>query len=143
MNNFGALLFLVPIVELYVLLKVGGYVGALNTLGLLVFAVIGGLLLLRVQGLATLKQFRETVARGQLPAEQLLDRAMLMLAGVLFVIPGFLTDVLALGLLLPLLRRYLARMFLRRAASGGEMFIRTRSARRSRTTLEGQYSREE
>jgi len=143
MNNFGALLFLVPIVELYVLLKVGGYVGALNTLGLLALAVVVGLLLLRVQGLATLKQFQETVARGQLPAAQLLDRAMLMLAGVLFIIPGFLTDLIALCLLLPPLRRFLAQMFLRRAANGGDVFMRTRSSRRSRTTLEGQYSREE
>lgn len=100
------LLFIgLPMLEIYVLIKVGHEIGALWTVVLLFAIAALGSALLRLEGLATLAKVQTAMARGELPAAAILDGMVLLVAGVLMVTPGFVTDVFAFLLLLPPLRR--------------------------------------
>ena len=104
------LLFIgLPMVEIYVLLKVGHELGALWTIALLIAIAALGSVLLRLQGLATLAHVQAAMARGELPTETILEGLVLLLAGVLMVTPGFVTDMAGFLILLPPVRRGLAR----------------------------------
>lgn len=98
-----------PMVEIYVLIQVGHQIGALWTIALLIAVAALGSALLRLQGLATLAHVRAAMARGELPTEAILEGLVLLVAGVLMVTPGFVTDIAGLLCLLPPLRRAIAR----------------------------------
>lgn len=110
---------LTPIVEMYLLIRVGGYLGAWPTVALVVLAAVAGVALVRTQGLATLTRGMRRLEGGQLPAQEMVEGLVLAVAGVLLLIPGLLTDVLALLLLVPPLRHRLARRMLARATAAG------------------------
>ncbi len=104
------LLFIgLPMVEIYVLIQVGQVIGALWTIALLVAIAALGSALLRLQGLATLANVQAAISRGELPTTAILEGLVLLVAGVLMVTPGFVTDLAGLLCLLPPLRRALAR----------------------------------
>lgn len=103
------LLIGLPMVEIYVLIQVGHQIGALWTIALLIAVAALGSALLRLQGLATLANVRAAMARGELPTEAILEGLVLLVAGVLMVTPGFVTDIAGLLCLLPPLRRAIAR----------------------------------
>ncbi len=113
---------IVPLVELLILIKIGGHIGALNTILLVIFTVLLGAMLVRVEGLRTLRQIQSSLAQGQLPAEELIDGVLIFVGGILLLTPGVLTDLFALVLLLPYTRmhfkRWLRRRFDRMVASG-------------------------
>lgn len=105
---------LVPLLEIFLLIKVGSLIGALPTVFLVVFTAVLGAVLIRLQGFATLQQVRRDLARGILPATALLEGLLLLVAGALLLTPGFFTDTLGFLLLVPALRRRLAAALLRR-----------------------------
>jgi UPF0716 protein FxsA len=105
------LFIVVPLLELYVLIEVGSEIGALAVIGLLVAAAIAGGVLLRWQGLSLARRVRETLARGELPAVEMLEGTLLLFAGVLLLLPGFLSDIVAIALLLPWVRSLLIRRY--------------------------------
>ena len=108
MARFVALgLILLPIIEIALFIKVGQTIGLLPTLALVIGAAILGGLLLRQQGLAVLTQLRSNVNAGRLPGRTIADAMMLGLASIFLVLPGFLSDVVALALLLPPVRSWL------------------------------------
>jgi UPF0716 protein FxsA len=114
-----ALLFLVvPLAELAVIIAVADTVGVLNTIGLLVVISIAGAWLAKQQGLGVLARIRATLSRGELPSRELADGGLVLFAGALMLTPGFLTDFLAVLLLVPptrsLVRRTLLRFIARR-----------------------------
>ena len=113
---------IVPLVELFILIKIGGHIGALNTILLVMFTALLGAMLVRMEGLRTLRQIQSSLAQGQLPAEELIDGVLIFAGGILLVTPGVLTDLCALILLLPYTRmhfkRWLRRRFDRMVASG-------------------------
>ena len=113
---------IVPVVELFILIKIGAHIGALNTILLVILTAALGTLLVRREGLRTLRQIQSSLAQGQIPAEELLDGLLIFAAGVLLLTPGVLSDVCALGLLFPYSRmhfkRWLRRRFDRMVASG-------------------------
>ncbi|ROR29599.1 FxsA family protein [Inmirania thermothiophila] len=103
---------LLPLAEIYVLIRVGGWIGAgWTVLGVVGTAVLG-VALLRAQGLATLARAHRALERGELPALELLEGAVLVVAGALLLTPGFITDTLGFLCLVPPLRRELLRRFL-------------------------------
>ncbi|HEX7036187.1 MAG TPA: FxsA family protein [Pseudomonadales bacterium] len=110
---------LTPIVEMYLLIRVGGYLGAWPTVALVVLAAVAGVALVRTQGLATLTRGMRRLEGGQLPAQEMVEGLLLAVAGVLLLIPGLLSDALALLLLVPPVRRWLARRMLARATAAG------------------------
>ncbi|MBA2348426.1 MAG: FxsA family protein [Solirubrobacterales bacterium] len=135
---FLVLLFVVvPLVELYAILQVGGLIGAGPTIALLIVDSIAGALLLRWQGRAAWRQFRAATAAGKVPAREVLDGALLLFGGTLLLTPGFVTDALGLALMIPpfraLVRRSLlggvAKRMMGPAAIPGGMAYRAGSAR--------------
>lgn len=113
---------IVALVELFILIKIGGHIGALNTILLVIFTVLLGAMLVRMEGLRTLRQIQSSLAQGQLPAEELIDGVLIFAGGILLLTPGVLTDLGALILLIPYTRmhfkRWLRRRFDRMVASG-------------------------
>jgi UPF0716 protein FxsA len=110
-----ALLFLgLPLLELYILIKIGSYLGAFLTIALIIFTALLGLLLARFEGLRTWHQIRHSLSQGIVPAEEMLDSVLIFAGGVLFVIPGVITDFVALVLLIPFTRTIFKRWLRRR-----------------------------
>ena len=99
----------VPIVEMYLLLTIGGYIGALWTIALVMLTAVIGVALLRRQGLATLMRGQQRMAQGQLPADEIAEGLLLAVAGPLLLTPGFMTDAMGFALLWPPGRRWLAQ----------------------------------
>lgn len=114
---------IVPLAELYILIKIGGHIGGFNTILLVVMTAVLGGWLARLQGLRTLQQIQSSLSQGQIPAEELIDGVLILLGGILLVTPGVLTDLFALVLLFSATRtpfkRWLRRRFDRMVAAKG------------------------
>ncbi len=110
---------LVPLLEIYLLIKVGAVIGALPTVFMVVFTAVLGAWLLRIQGFATLRRVQETLAQGGIPAMEMLEGAVLLIAGALLLTPGFFTDALGFLCLIPSLRRALIRRLLKDVLMSG------------------------
>jgi UPF0716 protein FxsA len=96
------LVFIVlPIAEIYVIIKVGEAIGILPTIALLILDAFLGAALLRHQGRAAWRRFNEALAAGRIPAREVFDGAMVILGGAFLLTPGFITDVIGVLLLLP------------------------------------------
>lgn len=105
-----ALLLLVPVLaEITVFIVVGRWIGVLATLLLFIAIGVIGTLLLKRQGMRALREMQAALARGEPPAEPVAHAALLVLAALLLIFPGFLSDLMALPLLLPPVRRTLIR----------------------------------
>ena len=104
----------VPAVELYLLVQVGSRIGVLETIGLIVLTGMLGWMLVKTQGLQTLARIRRELGEGSLPAVEMVAGLCLLGAGLLLITPGFLTDIVGFSILVPPLRRGLARLLLRR-----------------------------
>lgn len=99
-----------PLVEIAAFIAVGKAIGILATLGLVVLAVVAGALILRLRGFALPVQMRAALARGEMPASVLADGVVTSIGAVLLIVPGFVTDVVGLMLLLPPVRHLLFRL---------------------------------
>ncbi len=104
---FLALFVGIPLLELYWLIEVGSVIGALPTLFLVVFTAVLGGMLVRMQGFSTALKVRDATARGEVPAIEMLEGLVLLVAGVVLLLPGFFTDVVGFLLLIPQLRQWL------------------------------------
>lgn len=113
MRVFLWLLLAAPLIELWFLIKVGSSIGAINTIVLLILAGVVGASLLRKQSFNTLLRVDQRLQMGELPAAEILEGFALALAAILLIIPGFITDILALPLLTPPLRRLLSGRFVK------------------------------
>jgi UPF0716 protein FxsA len=115
----------VPIAELYVLIQVGQEIGALNTIGLLVVISIVGAWLAKREGLGVWRRIKQQADAGKVPGVELVDAFLILLAGMLLLTPGLITDVLGLFLLFPptraLVRRIVRRQFTSRFEVLGEL----------------------
>lgn len=104
-----ALLFLVvPATEIYVIIKVGGMMGALPTLALVAFTAIVGAALVKRQGMAVLQRLQAALAEGKGGAKIIAESVLILVAGVTLLAPGFITDAFGIALLLPPIRSRLA-----------------------------------
>jgi UPF0716 protein FxsA len=104
----------VPIVELWVIIQIGGEIGVWPTIALLILDAVLGTILLRSQGRAAWRRFNEALAERRPPAAEVFDGAMIILGGAFLLTPGFLTDVIGLFLLIPptraIVRRFAGRI---------------------------------
>jgi UPF0716 protein FxsA len=114
---FVALAIVVGVVEISVIIQVGQWIGFLNTVGLLLLVSLVGAWLVKRQGLGVMARIREQRSAGRIPATEAFDGALILVAEVLLVIPGFVTDALGLLLLFPpiraVVRRFVSRRVLR------------------------------
>ena len=133
----------IPLFELYLLIKVGGEIGAIPTISLAVFTAVLGGLLVRTQGFVTAMKVRQAVDRGEVPAIEMLEGVVLLLAGVLLLLPGFVTDVVGFLCLIPTVRRFLVLTFLRRAKVMHPAAGSAHQAPPGQRIIEGEYRRED
>jgi len=111
----GLLLFIViPALELWLLITVGGEIGTWEVLGLILLTGVVGWSLVKQQGLATVRRIREETEKGRIPAAEMVAGLCLVAAGLLLVTPGFLTDAVGFALLAPPVRRLLALYLMKR-----------------------------
>lgn len=101
------LFLLLPLVEIWLFVKVGELIGAWQTAGLVLAMAIVGAILVRVQGFAVLQRARATLAAGEFPTRDLLDGLFVLIAGFLMILPGFFSDFLGILLFIPPVRRWL------------------------------------
>ena len=101
------LFMLIPFFEMWILIEVGGWIGALPTIGLVVLTAMIGLSLLKQQGLSTLMRARRKMDEGAIPASELVSGVMIAVGGALLLTPGFVTDALGFALLIPQTRKWL------------------------------------
>lgn len=124
MALFLVLIFVVfPLAELAVIVTVAGSIGVLNTLGLLVLVSIVGAWLAKREGLGVFNRVRAALDRGELPSREVADGFLILFAGALMLAPGFITDVLALVLLIPPTRAVVRAALLSYAARRGRMAV--------------------
>ena len=97
---------LIPAAEIYVFIKIGGFIGALNTVFIIIITGILGAYLARLEGMRTLYKIRENLHQGIMPTEELIDALIILSAGIMLLTPGFLTDIAGLMLLVPRTRFY-------------------------------------
>jgi len=109
-----------PIIEIGVLIRVGGWLGLWTTLAIVILTAVAGTWMLRQQSTSTLMQAQQRLQAGQLPAEQIFEGLLLLVGGVLLLTPGFVTDAVGFACLIPWSRRWLAGQISKRA-SGGAM----------------------
>ena len=110
---FGRLLFLmtvVPAVELYLLIKIGGLVGPLTTIWLVILTGVLGASLARREGLSVLRQVQEDSRKGVAPTQSLTEALMVLIGGILLITPGVVTDVVGLLSIFPWTRKLIAPM---------------------------------
>lgn len=114
----------VPLLELYLLIHVGSYFGAVPTIALCLFTAAMGAALLRQQGLETLANVHAKTQQGEMPAEELIGGLILLFSGILLLTPGLFTDIIGFICLLPQFRTHVARgvliRFLQRQAHRGQ-----------------------
>ncbi len=146
---------LVALVELYLLIKVGGFIGVLPTVGLVLLTGMIGVTLLRSQGFQLLAQLQEKMARGETPAQELLEGVALLLGGFCLLTPGFVTDTLGFCLLLPFTRKALIAGIAQRLAAQVQTVTMQQmrqpppheagpvDSRNGGRTLEGEYTRDD
>ena len=128
---------LFPLLELWLLVKLGGWLGALPTVGLVVASALLGMAILLRVGWHTLAATQLRMRQQASPLPVLLDGVALALAGVLLLLPGVLSDAVAVVLLIAPLRRWLARRL-----GAGSPVVASYRAERSADVIEGEYRRE-
>lgn len=101
-----AILIVIPLIEIVFLIKIGQYIGAGNTILLVIITGIAGAFLAKYQGLKVLWDIRYLLAQGRMPGYQLLEGLFVLLGGILLLTPGFFTDVIGLFCLLPFTRYF-------------------------------------
>ena len=94
MNSVILIILLVPIIEIYLFIKIGSQIGAFNTIALIIITAIFGLYYAKYEGLNTLKSGIQQIVKNELPLYEIISGAALAFAALLMIIPGFLTDII-------------------------------------------------
>ncbi len=137
------LFFLIPLIEIYILIQVGSVIGAGWTIFSVVFTAVLGAYLIRRQGFSTLQRFRGKLQADEIPAREIVDGFCLLIAGAFLMTPGFFTDAMGFALLIPPVR---ALIFKRISQSVNVHIVNSRRAASSESSaankpLEGDYKR--
>jgi len=107
MNSVLIALILVPIIEIYLFIKIGGQIGAFNTISLIFITAIIGVIYARYEGLNTLKSGFSQLIKNEAPIYEIISGAAIAFAALLLIVPGFATDLFGFLLIFPLTRKFL------------------------------------
>ena len=113
MNSFLLLIIAVPIAEIFILIKIGTKIGAINTILLIFLTAFTGVYFAKQQGLSTLRSGLMNAYQNKVPIYEVVSGASIALAAVLLIFPGFLTDTLGFILLIPLTRSLIINQFVK------------------------------
>ena len=111
MNTVLITIILVPIIEIYLFIKIGGQIGAFNTISLIFITAVIGIIYARYEGLNTLKSGFSQLVKNELPAYEIISGAAIAFAALLLIVPGFATDVLGFLLIFPFTRKIIFGRF--------------------------------
>ncbi len=106
MNTAFLLIIFIPLIEIYLFIKIGSYLGAFNTILLIALTAIIGVWYARYEGFNTLKSGIKQLMRNELPFYEMVSGAALAFAALLLIFPGFATDIMGLLLIFPITRRF-------------------------------------
>ncbi len=105
MNSVIFLILLVPIIEIYLFIKIGSQIGAFNTISLIFITAIVGFYYAKYEGLNTLKSAIKQIVQNEIPIYEIISGAALAFAALLMILPGFLTDIIGLFIIFPWTRQ--------------------------------------
>ena len=105
MNSVILIILIVPIIEIYLFIKIGSQIGAFNTISLIIITAVFGLYYAKYEGLNTLKSGVQQIVKNELPIYEIVSGAALAFAALLMILPGFLTDIIGLLIIFPWTRR--------------------------------------
>ncbi len=111
MNSIFLTFLLIPIIEIYLLIKIGGQIGAITTILLIFITAILGVYYAKYEGLNTLKAGFAQLRRNETPAYEVISGAAIAFAAILLIIPGFATDLLGFLLIFPISRKLILKKF--------------------------------
>ena len=114
MNSILLLVILVPIIEIYLLIKIGSQIGAISTILLIFFTAITGIYYAKYEGLNTLKSGFIQLKNNESPTYEMISGAVIAFAAILLIIPGFATDVLGFFLIFPITRKLILNRFFKK-----------------------------
>ncbi|TPV59057.1 FxsA family protein [Aestuariibacter sp. GS-14] len=142
------LFILMPIAEIALLLQVGDMIGGWNTVGLILVTAFVGAYLVRQEGLSTLQKAQQKLAKNEVPGKEMMEGMMLVIAGVLLVTPGFITDIIGFLFVLPFSRQFMAgrlakHLTVRAVQGGNQQFYYSNTQQRQGNDgdpIEGEYT---
>ena len=114
MNTLLILVISIPIIEIYLFIKIGSEIGAFNTISLIFITAIIGVLYARYEGFNTLRSGVSQLIKNELPIYEIISGASIAVAALLLIIPGFFTDTVGFLLLIPITRKILISSFVKR-----------------------------
>ena len=106
MNSVILFIIGIPLIEIYLMIKVGGVIGAINTIFLILFTAITGVYFARLAGLSTIRSGFNQLIKNEIPIYEIISGAALAFAALLLIIPGFLTDLIGFLLIIPITRKF-------------------------------------
>lgn len=133
-------LIVMPILEMYVLIEVGSYLGAFNTIGLVLLTALLGLALIRRQGFEALASAKIKLKQSEMPAEEILTGFFLVIGGLMLVIPGFITDLFGFICLVPFFRKFLLGLVNLSFFNIGDFFSKNKNP--GKDWIEGDFKRD-
>ncbi|MFA5983820.1 MAG: FxsA family protein [Methylococcaceae bacterium] len=133
------LCLLIPFAEIYLLLQIGAVIGVFPTIILVVFTAVLGAWQLRQQGFETFRRLQASLARGELPAYEMIEGPILLVGGAFLLTPGFVTDCIGFMCLIPSLRRKFASYLLEKHL----VKMANRNGQQATQVIEGEYHKEE
>jgi len=111
MNTILLLLISIPLIEIYLFIKIGSYIGAFNTISLILVTAIIGVIYARYEGFNTLRSGMSQLIKNEMPFYEIVSGAALAFAALLLILPGFATDFIGLILIFPLTRKLIFKNF--------------------------------
>jgi len=109
MNAIILFIIGIPLIEIYLMIKIGGVIGAFNTIFLIFFTAITGIYFAKLEGLNTIKSGVGQLVKNEVPIYELISGAAIAFAALLLIIPGFLTDIVGFLLIVPFTRRFIIK----------------------------------
>ena len=114
MNTFFLIFIGLPALEIFIMIKIGGQIGAFNTIALIFLTAVIGIFYARLQGIQTLKSGMMNIYQNKAPIYELISGASIAFAALLLILPGFFTDSIGFLLLFPFSRKILFKMFIKK-----------------------------
>ena len=133
MNTAIILILGIPLIEIYLFIKVGSEIGALNTILLILTTAIVGIWYARYEGFNTLRSGMSQLVRNELPLYEIVSGAAIAFAALLLILPGFATDIIGILLVFPVTRKIILRKYSKKSNSKKESKIKEKNY------IEGEY----
>ena len=132
MNSVLILILSIPLIEIYLFIKIGSSIGAFNTISLILLTAIVGVAYARYEGFNTLKSGMTQLVKNEIPIYEIVSGAALTFAAILLIIPGFATDCLGLLLIIPITRKLIFNVF-------SKKFNKKNNTFEKKDFIEGEY----